>query len=98
MLVEEDSEGVKSGLVKVAHLRQQGDGIVEQKVLLHNVPNLVAAARKTSRGRARREELSDFTVGGFIQVARVANPGRHHNLLRTWTGPWRAVKDHRTHV
>ena len=46
----------------------------------------------------RGKTLQHFTVGDFVLVARVCRQGKHRELMSTWTGPWRVVKDDKEHV
>ena len=99
VLVEESADGVSLSPVDPRELQEGIQGVTAVQERLHDrVRQRAAHAQQQSRHHASRGQLPHFTVGDYVLVARVHQPGKHHKLVSTWTGPWQVVNDDQEHV
>jgi len=99
VLVEENAEGVSLSPVDPQELRNRVQQVTAAQEALHvQIVERVKQARQQSRERASRGQLPHFTVGDYVLVARVRQPGKNSKLESTWTGPWQVTNDDKEHV
>ena len=70
-----------------------------QEEFLPGVLQRIDADRRHHCARSSHgKTLPHFTVGNYVLEARVSGQGKHHKLMRTWTGPWRVANGDKQHV
>lgn len=69
-----------------------------QENLLKEAVDRITSSWERERKVLSRGELPDFSLGGFVLVARRRKAARNEKLVSEWTGPWGLVSDDREHV